>query len=246
MKKLTTEEFISKARLVHGDKYDYSKVEYVNSRVKVCIICPTHGEFYQFPSAHLYGYGCLKCPKNYRRIGINDVFGCSQDKSFQVWTAMLNRCYGESFQKSKPTYVGCFVCEEWLKFSNFKAWFDENYIMKYSLDKDILFKGNKEYSPRTCCFVPVEINSLLTNSKKKRGTLPIGVSIHYKKYQAHIHKHDKLEFLGTFDSVGEAFNAYKYAKEQYIKELAEKYFQEGKINERVYDALMRYEVEITD
>ena len=71
-------------------------------------------------------------------------------------------------------------------------------------------------------------------------------SEHYKKYQAHIHKYGKLEFLGTFDSVGEAFNAYKYAKEQYIKELAEKYFQEGKINERVYNALMRYEVEITD
>ena len=59
--KLTTEEFIKKAREVHGDKYDYSKVEYVNSKEKVTIICPEHGEFMQVPSMHLRGHGCAKC-----------------------------------------------------------------------------------------------------------------------------------------------------------------------------------------
>ena len=61
MAKLTTEEFIKKAREVHGDRYDYSKVEYVNSTTKVCIICPKHGEFWQRPSHHTDGRGCLKC-----------------------------------------------------------------------------------------------------------------------------------------------------------------------------------------
>lgn len=59
--KLTTEEFIKKAREVHGDRYDYSKVEYVNSKEKVTIICPEHGEFMQVPSMHLRGHGCAKC-----------------------------------------------------------------------------------------------------------------------------------------------------------------------------------------
>lgn len=58
---LTTEEFIKRARAVHGDKYDYSKVEYVNSHTKVCIICPEHGEFWQTPSNHMRGKTCKVC-----------------------------------------------------------------------------------------------------------------------------------------------------------------------------------------
>lgn len=68
----TTEEFIEQAKKVHGDKYDYSKVEYINDTIKVCIICPIHGEFYQTPSNHLRHRGCKKCSgkikKNYRAI----------------------------------------------------------------------------------------------------------------------------------------------------------------------------------
>ena len=60
-KKLTQEEFIKRAREVHGDKYDYSKVEYINANSKVCIICPEHGEFWQTPASHLLGRGCIEC-----------------------------------------------------------------------------------------------------------------------------------------------------------------------------------------
>ena len=66
-KKSTTKEFIEKAKQVHGDKYDYSKVEYVRSSEKVCIICPEHGEFWQTPNAHLKGSGCSKCPRRKRQ-----------------------------------------------------------------------------------------------------------------------------------------------------------------------------------
>ena len=59
--KSNTQQFINKAKLIHGDKYNYSKVEYINSKTKVCIICPIHGEFWQRPSSHLQGKGCLKC-----------------------------------------------------------------------------------------------------------------------------------------------------------------------------------------
>lgn len=63
----TLEQFIEKARKVHGNKYDYSKVEYVNNHTKVCIICPTHGEFWQIPSGHISGKGCCMCGKTYKK-----------------------------------------------------------------------------------------------------------------------------------------------------------------------------------
>ena len=53
-----TENFINKAKKIHGDKYDYSKVEYVNNHTKVCVICPKHGEFWQRPKPHLSKHGC--------------------------------------------------------------------------------------------------------------------------------------------------------------------------------------------
>ena len=60
--KLTTKEFIAKAKEIHGDKYDYSKVYYVNLGTKVCIICPEHGEFWQTPYHHIKRkQGCPKC-----------------------------------------------------------------------------------------------------------------------------------------------------------------------------------------
>lgn len=61
--KLTKEKFIERAKKIHGDKYDYSKIEYINTKVKVCIICPKHGEFWQTPGSHLNGRGCNLCSK---------------------------------------------------------------------------------------------------------------------------------------------------------------------------------------
>ena len=60
-------DFITKARQVHGDKYDYSKVEYINNSTKVCIICPEHGEFWQRPNHHLSGHGCPKCKNVFKK-----------------------------------------------------------------------------------------------------------------------------------------------------------------------------------
>lgn len=59
--KQTREQFIQKANIVHKNKYDYSKVEYINNSTKVCVICPVHGEFWQSPNKHLQGRGCPKC-----------------------------------------------------------------------------------------------------------------------------------------------------------------------------------------
>lgn len=69
----TAEEFIEKAKLLHGDKYDYSKVEYITNATKVCITCPKHGDFFMEPGNHLMGQGCPKCGA-YRSKGENELF----------------------------------------------------------------------------------------------------------------------------------------------------------------------------
>ena len=71
-KTLTTEEFIKKARKVHGDKYDYSKVIYKKAIEKVCIICPIHGEFYQRPNNHQNGDCCPFCYNDNKKLGIDE------------------------------------------------------------------------------------------------------------------------------------------------------------------------------
>jgi hypothetical protein len=248
-KKLTTAEFVAKAKLVHGDKYDYSKVEYVNSSTKVCIICPIHGETYELPFNHLKSCGCLKCYHDTHKtlvcgVGVNDISYCEKH-IYQKWISMLKRCYSDKYHALHPSYSQCCVCDEWLVLSNFRKWFIDNYIDGYELDKDILCKGNKVYSPNTCCFVPKEINTSILMPKK--GKYKRGVStFRHNKYLCSISINKKKVHLGCFCTEDEAFNAYKLAKEQYVKELAGKYFQEGKITECVYQSLMKYEVEITD
>lgn len=251
-KKKTTEQFISDAIKVHGDKYDYSKVEYVNNRTKVTIICPIHGAFEQNPKSHINGHDCSRCfnaSKNKYDKAIFDIPNSCLTKYYSHWACILERSFCPKYKAKYPTYKDVTICDEWLTLSNFKTWFESHesgYKEGYHLDKDILVKGNKTYSPETCCFVPSEINTLLISQFNHRGELPIGVKKTGSKYSAQLSRNKHRVYLGYFNTPLEAFNAYKTAKEKYIKELAEKYFQEGKITERVYNALMKYEVEITD
>lgn len=78
----TTEQFINEARLLHGNKYDYSKVTYYNKSTKVCIICPEHGEFWQTPSSHLSGYGCPNCGYKNQGILLNKIKESFKDLEF--------------------------------------------------------------------------------------------------------------------------------------------------------------------
>lgn len=248
-KRKTTEQFIAEARAIHGYKYDYSKVEYATNKDKVCIICPTHGEFWQRPSDHLKGNRCPQCPRH-RKFGVCDVVNPRQYPSYTLWQGLINRCYQQKDYTRNLSYQNCTMCDEWLLYSNFKEWVEcphNGYKKGCDIDKDILCKNNVVYSPQTCCFMPSELNKVFTRRKSSRRDMPIGVILSKSgKYDARMSKYKKDCHIGTFNTPEEAFYAYKTAKEQYIKELAEKYFQEGKITEKVYNALMRYEVEITD
>lgn len=171
------------------------------------------------------------------------------ERCYMSWYNILTRCYDPVTQSKEPTYKGCSICNEWKLLSNFKEWFDNpanGYQKGYALDKDILVKGNKIYSPDTCCFVPQPINSVLTNRQRFRGDYPVGVILFKGRYRASLMYEGKRHHLGLYPTPEAAYLAYKKAKEQYVMELAEKYYKEGKITERVYHALLAYRVEITD
>ena len=175
-------------------------------------------------------------------------------KSYSVWKDMLMRCYYEKYQKKYPTYKDCYVCPEWLNYSNFKKWFNDNYYEidgeQMALDKDILMKGNKAYSPNTCVFVPQNINKLFIKRNKARGKYPIGVYFNKdaNKFiaQCNTFYNGKRQYksLGSYNTIEDAFKVYKQFKEADIKQMAD-YYKE-KIPNKLYEAMYNYKVEITD
>lgn len=170
--------------------------------------------------------------------------------AYEKWNSMLSRCYSKHELKRYPKYQGCEVVDEWLNYQNFAKWFYDNYYeienQIMCLDKDILCKNNKIYSPTTCCIVPNDINVLLTKSDTARGKYYIGVTFDKaaNMYVAQCQRKFKTVFIGYFPSETEAFLAYKKAKEQEVKDRANEY--KDKLPFNVYEALINYEVEITD
>lgn len=180
------------------------------------------------------------------------TFDGGKTKSYTSWKNMMYRCYSKELHKKHATYSDCTVCEEWHNFQVFAKWYEENYYgidgEKMNLDKDILKKGNKVYSPDTCVFVPVSINNLFLKKDANRGDLPIGVSFNKqdKIYIAGCSTNNKgiIEYLGSYNNPCDAYRAYKEFKEKLIKQIAVKY--KGKIPNKLYDAMMKYTVEIYD
>ena len=170
-------------------------------------------------------------------------------KEYVLWCHMFERCYSDAYKKKYPTYEVCKVSDNFKSYEYFYEWCHKQvgFNKEWHLDKDLLIKGNKVYSEDTCVFLPSEINSLLTKREALRGEHLIGVSWCKKAnaFKASVNKNKgKQEHLGYFKTEIEAFNAYKEAKESFVKEQAEKW--KGKIDERAYNALMNYTVEITD
>lgn len=175
---------------------------------------------------------------------------------YQIWHNMLQRCYDPYFSDEHPTYRDCMVCDEWHNFQKFAEWYEkeiyeiENDFM--CLDKDILYKGNKIYSPENCVLVPNRINLLFVKCDKTRGEYPIGVS-YYKRnnnlsVMCRVYKNNKSKrkFLGYFplNKPFQAFHVYKVFKESYIKQVADEY--KDLIPNKLYEALYKYEIEIND
>ena len=171
-------------------------------------------------------------------------------KEYDLWHSMLQRCYSTTLKKKRPTYECCKCSDNFKSYEYFYEWCNEQIGFGadgFELDKDLLTKGNKVYSENTCVFIHKDINILLTKSTASRGKYPIGVhwSKTNKAFMAMVCKNKgKQEYLGHFKTELEAFKAYKQAKEAFIKEQADKW--KDKIDPRAYNALMNYQVEITD
>lgn len=192
------------------------------------------------------GYVYHKSVCNVGFLGEGKADFISYSVPYKVWKSMIVRCYDNKYLQKQPTYKDVTVCEEWHNFQNFAKWFEENWKPwmdnYWQLDKDILVKGNKIYSPDTCCFVPRELNSLIKCNYNKKSDLPIGVIERKGKFIARLGK--DRNYIGSYTTLKEAFQAYKTTKEAYIKEASDKW--KDKIDTRVYEALYNYQVEITN
>ena len=206
--------------------------------------------------------GKIRCPYERRAFGVGYIGegkykikeNGKHTRIYSTWYGMLMRCYDKKYQEKYPTYKDCTVCEEWLNFQNFAKWYDENSYEvnneKMNLDKDILVKHNKIYSPDTCIFVPQAINKLFVKCDRSRGDSVIGTSLYKGKYQVKCQVFNpetgksKNEYLGIYETQEKAFEIYKYYKEKNIKEVADYYKEQ--IPNKLYNALYNYKVEITD
>lgn len=170
-------------------------------------------------------------------------------KEYRLWCGIVNRCLNEKQQAYNPTYKVCEVSENFKDYNLFAKWcrvqlgFDRE---GWQLDKDILVKGNKLYSEDTCCFVPKDINVIFTHKRTDKGIYPTGVSFkpRLNKYVAQISEHKIVKHLGCFLTPEDAFQAYKVSKESYVKTTANRW--KDQIDNRVYEALMKWEIDIND
>lgn len=133
-----------------------------------------------------------------------------------------------------------------LEWCNNQIGFDQD---GWYVDKDLLFKGNKVYSAETCVLLPQQINTLITGANAIRGDLPKGVYYDKSKgissrYRARVSQDNKYVCCGSYSNPEDAWLAYKEAKESWVKVVAERW--KDKIDPRVYEALMKWEISIDD
>lgn len=166
-------------------------------------------------------------------------------KNYSRWFSMLRRCY--DFEGGFPNYKNCTVDKTWLNFQNYMEWAVNqkgNNEKGWNLDKDLLSVDNKEYGPKTCCFLPHKINLALVTYRIEKNPLGAGVIFNTKlnKYVARTNQSGKKsKHIGCYETVTEAFDAYKRFKIKYIKNLALEYKDTLELN--VFNALMAWEVE---
>ena len=157
---------------------------------------------------------------------------------YEVWKSMLKRCYSAYVHNKFPTYKGCSVCEDWRYFSKFKSWMEAQDWVGKELDKDLLIRGNKLYSPSTCIFLSPKLNTFLSENSSSRGKYPIGVC--YRKKPKHMVSEPSnpyraevgdgtpnRKYLGVFSTPEEAHKAWLSAKIELAKKLAAEIILEG-------------------
>lgn len=210
-----------------------------------------------YPSAHGHGYLGIDKESNVPKMSEFKDGKTVNTWEYNKWMNMLKRCFDNKLKERNPTYKDVTCCNRWLCFANFledleilKQEYNWDDDIKLNLDKDILNKNNKIYSLENCVLVPDYINFLFLKRDASRGQYPIGVCYRKgaKKYEAKCSINGKQISLGYYNTIEEAFNAYKIAKKQEIKRVADECVSKGYITKdsRLYNAMINYQVEIDD
>lgn len=191
---------------------------------------------------NVYGVGYLGAGKYVCRNKTPDGM---RTPEYACWESMMKRVYNPQDEVNAIIYQGCTVCEEWHNFQNFAEWCQTQVSFGkqgFHLDKDILVKGNREYSPSSCRFVPKHINSAVTGMKIFNTSGFAGVEESSTgNYSSSITMNSVGIHLGTFDTKEKAYLLYKNIKEAYIRSLAEIYKSE--LSEDIYCALKNWSVD---
>ena len=170
----------------------------------------------------------------------------SKTKEYQAWSNMLARCYSKNYKERNKSYLGCYVCDDWIYFQKFARWYKDNYPTdgnSYQLDKDLIIPGNKIYSPDTCVFVSQSVNKFTTDSAMTRGIYMIGVNFDKSrgKFLAKCKNpiSRKTENLGRFLDQLDAHKAWRKRKSELAFELSK-----TQKNPKVSKALLNYKRDI--
>lgn len=230
-------------------------VDYINYK-KILVEFDDEYKYQYYTSYGNFKRGQLTNPYERRNknsigfIGVGKYNSKEHKLAYGKWSAILQRCVKTDYSDlSLVSYKGCNVCKEWMNFQNFAEWFYTHYYEcnePLCVDKDILVHGNKLYSPETCLLVPQRINLLFIKEKGRRGGTLIGAQSHDNgnNYISMLSTLNGYKYLGTFNNEEDAFMAYKAAKEEYIKQVADEY--KSTIPETVYRAMYSYEILKTD
>ena len=146
---------------------------------------------------------------------------------YSVWMSMLDRCYSEKTLAKYPSYQDVYVCDEWLTFSNFKAWMERQDWEGKQLDKDVLIPRNNVYSAETCVFISELTNKFIEEGKPNGNNLPMGVSMVTQKKRIAYHAYcqqlggEKRKYLGYYETVHDAHKAWLTEKRRLAKIVAE-------------------------
>lgn len=137
---------------------------------------------------------------------------------YRTWQNMLGRCYDYEFHERHPSYTECSTVDAWIHLSDFENWMITQDWQGKQLDKDILFPGNKIYSPDTCAFVYGRVNRFVCDSGATRGEWPVGVSwtTRDEAFKAEIRNPftKRREGLGYYDNPEDAHLAWKKRKHE--------------------------------
>lgn len=189
----------------------------------------------------------LSCRDKLFGIGINDANYLTSPyidgkqircPIYAMWARMFERAYCSKKHAKFPSYIGCTVDERWHSFMSFREWvLAQPHWEGLELDKDLLFPGNKVYSPDTCLFVSIAVNAFLTHKKKTGSLTPVGITQRPSgKYRVEIQDGNGSRWRSTvIADLDSAINVYNQKKLEFAQDLAS-----VQTDPRVASALLKY------